>query len=123
MPASIDANDVSPLNATIDPNSSVITFEQFDAPVTVKFSPPKEDSWQKFLDFLGGTISDAKEAGEKVGESLQNNLKSINVDMSSVSVFTVSNLLFPGKKVIDLQSIHLAQDLVLFGDVNKDYKP
>lgn len=124
MPMSIAANDEAPLKVSLDPDSSVITFEPFDAPVEVKFSPPKKGGWQKFVEAMGGDVaSDMTQEGQEVGDSLKNNLKEIHVDMLNVSVFAVSNLLFPGKKVMNLETIYLAQDLVLFGDVNLDYKP
>ena len=124
MPMSIAANDEAPLKVSLDPDSSVITFEPFDAPIEVKFSPPKKGGWQNFVDALGGDVaSDMTQEGQAVGDSLKNNLKEIHVDMLNVSVFAVSNLLFPGNKVMNLKTVYLAQDLVLFGDVNLDYKP
>ncbi len=120
MPVSVKASDKTPLNASINSSSSVITFKSFSAPVKVTFSPPKISSWQKFLNFVGGTKTDEEQEGKDVGESLKNSLNSISVSMSDVSVFAVSNLLFPGKKVINIQAVYLAQDLVLFGDVNMD---
>ena len=123
MPVHITANGGTSLTYKLDSDDSYISFSPFEIPVNVQFSPPSESSWQKFVGVVTTSSSDMKSTNKKVGKKLQDGLKSISISMSDISVFAVSNLLFPNKKVINLQTIYLAQDLVLFGDVNEDYKP
>jgi hypothetical protein len=40
-----------------------------------------------------------------------------NVPLPQVNAFAVSNLLFPGKNILDFQSVYLPGDMVIFGDV------
>ena len=39
------------------------------------------------------------------------------VPLPQINAFAVSNLLFPGKNILDFQSVYLPGDLVIFGDV------
>ena len=123
MPINVNAEGTSDLEVDINPDNDVISFTPFDAKVTFKFSPPKKSSWQKYLDGTSGITSNMDQAANEMGQALQDQFGTFTLDVSSVSVFAVANLLFPNGKVMDLKSVYLAQDLVMFGDVSQDYKP
>ena len=114
MPAHLKANSESDLIVNIDSDNSVISFPSIDASVSFSYDKPKPSIW---AEVIGGLVTNQVANAEKSGEALKGALSDINIDMSSASVFAVSNLLFPGQKAVDLQSAYIAQDLVLFGDV------
>lgn len=117
MPAHIGASSTQPLHTKIDSTSSVISFPPLNIPVQFDMSPPTESTWDKFRNFIGQMSNNREDVARNLQRSLSKALQSIDIDMRSTSVFAVSNLLFPGRKIINLKSAHLAQDLVLFGDV------
>ena len=123
MPINVNAEGTSTLEVDINPDNDVISFSPFDAKVTLKFSPPKQSSWQNYLDATSGISSDMTQAGKDMGQHIQDQFGTFTLDVSSASVFAVANLLFPNGKVMDLKSAYLAKDLVIFGDVTQDYKP
>jgi hypothetical protein len=62
------------------------------------------DSWNN----LANIISSASQTGLEAF---------FDVPLPEVNAFAVSNLLFPGKNILDFQSVYLPGDIVIFGDV------
>lgn len=100
VPKPADPNDKTPRDA-IDFNPSPGVSVTFDA-----------------TGIANGTFSsDWQALGSVIAAAAQENLVGLfKVPLPEVNAFAVSNLLFPGKNILDFQSAYVPGDLVVFGD-------
>ncbi|WP_250462085.1 hypothetical protein [Microbulbifer litoralis] len=83
----------------------------------------ESSSWRKFGEIIARLI-DLDQEGEKMKHKILDKLPTVTVDLGSLSLFAVSNLLFPGAKVLKLEkdSAYLPGDLWILGDVEDHFR-
>ena len=63
------------------------------------------------------------EGAQDTANFINNKLSSMNLNLRDISVFALTNLIFPNAKVIDLSEVYLPGDLLILGNVTKTYSP
>ena len=97
---------------------SVVTFPAMTFTITFE----NTDDSSVFKDFLNGDLGKTGIA-KKVSKEVSRQLSSLSFNAGSISVFALTNLIFPGAKVIDLRLVYIPGDMVLLGNVTKTYNP
>ena len=111
----IEAEGTSSL--TVDTNS-VVMFTNIQLTGTLTYT----DDTSVFGDFLEGELGRTGFA-ETLAEQISNDLSSLSFQAGDISVFALTNLIFPGAKVIDLQEVYMPGDMLLLGNVEGTYNP
>ena len=69
-------------------------------------------------------INDFKnEAGDGAVESIKKRISNLRFRIAPVSIFALTNLLFPEAKVINTKAAFLPGDMLILGNIVKDYNP
>lgn len=108
-----DFNSIS--NPKIDPDSLEITFEKFDINPDVDAVYSHQDLWTLYK-VKQSVIENAKTEIEK-------KVSGLNINLRAMPMFAVSNLLFPESKTIEPAGVYCPRDLVIIGDVVREWKP
>jgi len=113
--------DVKPKLRIINFNGKpLLEIPQFQLQPTVTYT--ESDTWHKIGEAVARLVNLDREA-EKMKRKITAKLPAVTVDLGSLSLFAVSNLLFPGAKVLKLKekSAYLPGDLWILGDVEDHY--
>lgn len=94
-----------------------ISFPKFDIKPDV--SVKVEENWLLFMELPRVSDSIAQSAAEQ----LKTKLFGWEIQLGSLSLFAVSNLLFPNTKCIDPKGVFFPSDMVLIGNVTREWKP
>ena len=73
------------------------------------------------LERVGGENEDS--AIEIVENMIEKRVSRLSFDVDSVSVFVLTNIIFPEAKVMETTKVYIPGDLVVLGQVVKDYNP
>lgn len=101
-------------NPTVSANS-VIMFPN------IQFAGTLNDT-STFGDFLNGELGRTGFTTILI-EQVSGDLSSLSFQAGDISVFALTNLIFPGVKVIDLQEVYMPGDMLLLGNVEGTYNP
>ena len=102
---------------TVDANS-VIMFPNIQFAGTLTYT----DDTSRVGDFLNGELGRTGFT-EVLIEQVNGDLSSLSFQAADISVFALTNLIFPGTKVIDLQEVYMPGDMLLLGNVEGNYNP
>ena len=111
----IEARGIS--NPTVSANS-VIMFPNIQFAGTLTYT----DDTSTFGDFLNGELGRTGFTTILI-EQVSGDLSSLSFQAGDISVFALTNLIFPGVKVIDLQEVYMPGDMLLLGNVEGTYNP
>ena len=103
---------------TVDSTSAVITFPPMDISATLEYISDTSE----IGDIFSGDLTRTKFAGT-VSTTVTNELSSLSLDVGQVSVFALTNLIFPGARVLDLREVYLPGDMLILGNVTRTYNP
>ena len=99
---------------TVD-SDGIITFPSFSfGSTTVSYDPA---SW------WSPNSEDKNKANGIVANGLKRRITGLNFNIKSVSVFVLTNLIFPNAKVMNTMKVLIPGDLIVLGDIVKDYNP
>ena len=104
-------------NPTINANS-VIMFPNIQFAGTLTYT----DDTSTFGDFLDGELGRTGFT-ELLIKQVNGDLSSLSFQAADISVFALTNLIFPGAKVIDLQEVYMPGDMLLLGNIEGTYNP
>ena len=102
---------------SVDTATSVISFPPMNLGAALSFD---ESSWLE-KHFKDGTEKD--DAAQRTVDNLNNRLSSLTFNIQDVSVFALTNLIFPGTKVMDLREVYIPGDVLVLGNITKTYSP
>ncbi|HBI02465.1 MAG TPA: hypothetical protein DDY49_00360, partial [Paenibacillaceae bacterium] len=104
-------------NPKIDHDSLEITFDAFAINPEVNTFYSKENIWT-------GSLSKVKQSViDNAKKAIEEKVSGLNINLKTMPMFAVSNLLFPESKTIEPTGIYCPRDLVIVGDVVREWKP
>ena len=107
-------------NAATTNSDGLITFPSFSTGVNnVDYEHVSNSGW----DWFDSKRSDKNKAAKAVAECIKHRVAGLRFNVDSVSVFVLTNLIFPEAKVMKAEKVMLPGDMVVLGDVVKEYKP
>lgn len=68
-------------------------------------------------------VKEKNKATDTVHNCIQSTLNEMNFKVDPVSVFVLTNLIFPEAKVMKAEKVDLAGDMLVLGNIVKDYNP
>ena len=102
---------------SVDPATSVISFSSMNLGAALSFD--ESSGWEDFC--CHGMDKD--DAAQRTVNSINNRLSSLTLNIQDVSVFALTNLIFPGTKVMDLREVYIPGDVLILGNITKTYSP
>ena len=102
---------------SVDTATSVISFPPMNLGAALSFD--KSSGWQNFC--CDGTLKD--DAAQRTVNVVNNKLSSLTLNIQDVSVFALTNLIFPGAKVMNLYEVYIPGDVLVLGNITKNYSP
>ena len=102
---------------SVDTETSVISFPSMNFGAALSFD--KSSGWHNFC--CNGMDKD--DAAQRTVDNVNNRLSSLTLNIQDVSVFALTNLIFPGTKVMDLREVYIPGDVLVLGNITKTYSP
>ncbi len=115
--------DVDVFNSATTDSDGTITFPSFSSGVnTVKHQYRDTDWWTETFSTTGKD-KNLDASATIAAKCIENKVKNLKFNIQSVSVFVLTNLIFPEAKVMEVKKAIFPGDLLVLGDVVKNYNP
>ena len=101
---------------SVDQATSMISFPAMDIGTSFSFTD-KSKFWERI--FLAGNEKD--DAAQRTVIFVNQKLSGLSINLRNISVFALTNLLFPNSKVMDLEAVYSPGDMLILGNITKTY--
>lgn len=122
LPISITASSQASIRPGISGGRPYLGFDSLRVEPSIDWA--KSDFWDT-LGSMASHVPSKEDLGRKLGGKIKSVIGPVTLNLNDLSLFAVSNLLFPNATVLNLSSASagLPGDLWVVGDVSETYKP